>query len=187
MTPLYQPLVWLLAATGLRWGEATALQWRDIGDDQITVRQAWKHDGDANKRVIGTAEDATGPAPYRDHEGRHRVPRQARRLRRVRVHQQPWRSDRVPHVPSLPLGARLHCRETRPRPAHPRTPTLRGFVHARPGHGHLGGVPSPLFGHSDISTTTGVYGHLAPSKTRPTAIHAARLERTAREAARGLT
>lgn len=35
---------------------------------------------------------------------------------------------------------------------------------------------SRALGHADISTTSNVYGHLVPSRTRPTETHAARLE-----------
>ena len=52
ITDRYKPLVWLLGATGLRWGEATALTWRDVGPDWIAVRQAWKHD-EHHGRILG--------------------------------------------------------------------------------------------------------------------------------------
>lgn len=40
----YQPLVAFLVGTGLRWSEATALQWRhvDLAAGTVHVRQAWK-------------------------------------------------------------------------------------------------------------------------------------------------
>lgn len=42
--PKYQPIVYLLAATGLRWGEATALRPGDIDLDagELRVSRAWK-------------------------------------------------------------------------------------------------------------------------------------------------
>jgi len=48
--PLYQPLVLLLVATGLRWGEATALTPGDLDlfaePPTLRVTKAWKRDGD---------------------------------------------------------------------------------------------------------------------------------------------
>lgn len=174
MTPLYQPLVWLLAATGLRWGEATALQWRDIGDDQITVRQAWKHDGDANKRVIGQ------PKTQR---GRRRI-----ETTKAVIESLGKRGGSDEFVFTNNRGApivyhtfhRSHwvpaCTAAKLDPA----PRIHGLRHFAASYMLAQGTDiwevSRALGHSDISTTTGVYGHLVPSKTRPTAIHAARLD-----------
>ena len=35
---------------------------------------------------------------------------------------------------------------------------------------------SRALGHADISTTTRIYGHLVPSRTRPSVVHAAELQ-----------
>lgn len=50
VTPYWQPLVTVLFSTGLRWGEATALQAGDVDLERgtITVTRAWK-----NGRVLG--------------------------------------------------------------------------------------------------------------------------------------
>ncbi|GAB4094907.1 hypothetical protein GCM10028787_03820 [Brachybacterium horti] len=60
MSDRYKPLVWLLAATGMRWGEATAPQWRDVHETHIDVRQAWKHDEEGHKRILGTPKTRQG-------------------------------------------------------------------------------------------------------------------------------
>lgn len=53
----WRPLVMLLAGTGMRWGEATALTVADVDLEAsaIRIRQAWKHtDGDGHK--LGTTK-----------------------------------------------------------------------------------------------------------------------------------
>lgn len=61
----YQPLIHWLAVTGMRWGEATALQWGAIRDGdmpQVTVSQAWKH-GDGT-RVLGAPKTTRGTRTF---------------------------------------------------------------------------------------------------------------------------
>lgn len=59
----FQPLVRFLATTGMRWGEATALQWRDLkqvspGVWQVTVQRAWKR-GVKSSRDLGIAKTSS--------------------------------------------------------------------------------------------------------------------------------
>ena len=61
--PDFRPLVQFLAATGMRWGEATALQWRDlarVNDEvwQVTVQRAWKR-GERSTRILGIAKTSS--------------------------------------------------------------------------------------------------------------------------------
>lgn len=60
--PRYQGLVRWLAVTGMRWGEATAIQWRDIRPGTpatVTVSRAWKH-GDDGARSLGAPKTVKG-------------------------------------------------------------------------------------------------------------------------------
>lgn len=174
MADRYKPLVWLLGATGMRWGEATALQWRDIHEQHIDVRQAWKHDKQGHKRVLG---------PPKTRAGRRRVET----------------TEAV--IASLgPRGAAGDFVFTNSRggpvvygtfhrsfwsPACARAgldpaPKIHGLRHWAASYMLAQGADifevSRALGHADIGTTTKIYGHLVPSRTRPTAVHAARLD-----------
>ena len=171
----YKPLVWLLAATGLRWGEATALQWRDISGTQITVRQAWKHATESHKRILG---------PPKTQKGRRRVETTKAVIdslgdrgerQRLRVHQRPSANPSSYNRFYLSHWVRA-CTAAKLDPV----PNIHGLRHFAASHMLAQGTDifevSRALGHGDIGITTGVYGHLVPSKTRPTAVHAARLD-----------
>lgn len=57
MPAKYRHVVWLLARTGLRWSELTALEVGDVDllatPPTLTVRQAWKRDPDATGSKLG--------------------------------------------------------------------------------------------------------------------------------------
>lgn len=54
-SPHFRPLVWMLAGTGMRWSEATALNVGDVDLDARTVRvvKAWKRDRENHTYYIG--------------------------------------------------------------------------------------------------------------------------------------
>ena len=173
MSDRYKPLVWLLGATGLRWGEATALQWRHIGRDTITVSQAWKHGG-GSRRELGEPKTAKG---YRRVETTpaviaslgERGPDNAfvfTNTNGAPVNYQTFYAD---HWKPACEAANLHPR-----------PTIHGLRHFAASHMLAQGADifevSRALGHSSVSITADVYGHLVPSKTRPTSVHAARLD-----------
>lgn len=60
----YQPVTEFLAVTGVRWGEATALQWRDINTSvtppRVTIRRAWKRGQKTSDRVAGLPKTSAG-------------------------------------------------------------------------------------------------------------------------------
>lgn len=58
----YPAVVTLLARTGMRWGEATALQVGDVDLDRatITVARAWKHTGGAKAPELGYPKTKRG-------------------------------------------------------------------------------------------------------------------------------
>lgn len=174
MSDRYKPLVWLLGATGMRWGEATALMWRDISEDQITVRQAWKHDEDGHRRILGMPKTQ---------QGRRRIettpgvidslgPRgKADEFVFTNAHGRPVVYHTFHKSHWTPA-----CRRAGLDPA----PTVHGLRHFAASYMLAQGTDiwevSRALGHADITTTTKIYGHLVPSKTRPTAVHAARLD-----------
>lgn len=173
MSDRYKPLVWLLGATGLRWGEATALQWRDIGTTTVAVERAWKHAG-------GSSRDLGAPKTAKAYRRIETSPRVIESLgergnpgdlvftnaRGDRVNYQTFYTDHWKHACE---AANLHPR-----------PTIHGLRHFAASHMLSQGADifevSRALGHESVSTTADVYGHLIPSKTRPTSTHAARLD-----------
>lgn len=64
MDPDYQPFLELLAVTGMRWGEATALQWGDINartdPPRLTVNRAFKKGKAGAWSVVGYPKTSAG-------------------------------------------------------------------------------------------------------------------------------
>ncbi len=173
MTDHYKPLVWLLGATGMRWGEATALTWRDVDARHLTVRQAWKHD-EVSGRVIGATKTSTS---------RRRVETDPAVIKSLGKRGRPGdyvfvntRGDRVQH--STFYKAHWNPAVTAAK-LSPR-PTVHWLRHFAASYMLSQGADlfevSRALGHADISTTTRIYGHLVPSRTRPTVVHAAELQ-----------
>lgn len=169
----YKPLVWLLAATGLRWGEATALQWRDIGTDTVTVERAWKHAGGSG-RELGAPKTAkayrrieTTPAVI-ESLGERGNPSDLvfTNARGERISYQTFYTD---HWKPACEAAKILPR-----------PTIHGLRHFAASYMLSQGADifevSRALGHESVSTTADVYGHLVKSRTRPTSTHAARLD-----------
>lgn len=173
ITPRYKPLVWLLGATGLRWGEATALTWRDVGKDWITVRQAWKHD-EKHGRVLGVPK--TRRASRRIVTTPAVIANLGKRGAADGFVFTNARGDSVKHSTFWESHWRPACTAAGLSPV-PKIHSLRHFATS-----YMLSQGADIFevsralGHSDISTTTSVYGHLVPSRTRPTTTHAELLE-----------
>lgn len=173
ITDRYKPLVWLLGATGLRWGEATALTWRDVGPDWIAVRQAWKHD-ERHGRILGAPKTrrasrriVTTPAVIAmlgEGGGADEFVFTNARGGSVK-HSTFWESHWKPACTAVGLSP---------------VPKIHSLRHWAASYMLAQGADlfevSRALGHADISTTSNVYGHLVPSRTRPTETHAARLE-----------
>lgn len=174
MSDHYKPLVWLLGATGLRWGEATALQWRDVGETTVTVRQAWKHDEGGSRRILGAPKTRKA---YRTVETAPKV------IETLGERGKP--SDYV-FTNARGDSIKYHTfHDSHWKPAIERAqlfprPTIHGLRHFAASHMLSQGADiyevSRALGHESIQTTANTYGHLVPSRTRPTAVHAARLE-----------
>lgn len=167
----YKPLVWLLGATGLRWGEATALQWRDVTGATITVQRAWKH-GSGSKRELG-------------------APKTARAYRRIETTPKVIASLGTPGNPgdlifTNTVGDRVNYQtfyrdHWKPACAAAKvSSTIHGLRHFAASYMLSQGADifevSRALGHESVSTTSDVYGHLVASRTRPTVVHAAALD-----------
>ena len=170
-TPDYwRPFLWMLAGTGMRWGEAVALNVGDVDLAAATVRitKAEKWDtGNRNKRIVGPPKTA---------QSRRVVTLPAQVVEAVR----PLVEGRRSTAPlfTAPQGGtvrhrtfysdvwRAKCCTGVGEPA-PRIHDLR--------HSHVAwliasGTPLPVIkdrlGHAKITTTVDVYGHLLPDLQR---------------------
>lgn len=171
ISPAYRPLVLLLAATGMRWGEATALTWADVDQAAATiaVRRAWKH-GAGGARTLGTPKTrrsyrtiATTPEIIAalGRPGRQGdlvfVNTRGEAVKHNTFHSSHW----VPACAAAKLDPR------------PRIHDLRHFAAS---HMIASGADllevSRALGHESITTTSDIYGHLVPSRARPTVAHA---------------
>lgn len=158
--PHYQPLVALLFGTGLRWGEATALQVGDIDLDRatVTVERAWKKSGQIgppktkkSRRTVPLAPellDVLQPLV------RDRRPNEFlfRNKHNNPVKSSSFRSDFwTPAVKSAALG---------------KTPRIHDARHTYASWLLGSGVPinyvQAALGHESITTTVDTYGHIMP-------------------------
>lgn len=175
----WQPFVWMLAGTGMRWGEAVALNAGDVDLEHATVRinKAEKWDvADRGRRLIGPTktgkstrtvtlppEVVEAAAPIAD--GRKSTETLFLAPRGGTVQHRTFYSDIW----------RAKCCAPLPTP-HPRIHDLR--------HSHVAwliaeGVPLPVIqarlGHEKITTTIDTYGHLLPDIQRAAADAASRV------------
>lgn len=161
--PRWQPLVSFLAATGLRWGEATALRWGDLDLDVdvpvVRVQRAWKKG--AKVKELG-------------------APKTRRSLRTVSLPTQivgqlrPLAGDADALVFTADRGGVVHHGNFRWRFWVPaveaaklgKKPRIHDLRHSHASWLIAAGVPLPVIqrrlGHESIQTTVDVYGHLAP-------------------------
>lgn len=162
----YRPLVLLLVGTGMRFGEATALQAGDINLDahEILIRRAWKH-GEKSGRVIGLPKTSkslrTVAAPTQ-------VIDELRALVKGKamtdlvftttyggpIRSSVWAGIWKPAADAVEKAAGIR----------PRTHDLR---HTFASWAIQSGIPLPVLqrqlGHESITTTVDTYGHLARS------------------------
>lgn len=160
----YVPLVWTLAGTGMRWGEATALTVADVDLAGATMRvnKAWKRDR-ANGFYIGPPKTQkakrtiTLPSEVIDAVADLVRGRSRRDLLFTNRN-----GDPVKHQPFYREHWTKSCTANIAEP-RPRIHDLR--------HSHVaillaGGVGLPVIqarlGHEKITTTIDTYGHLIP-------------------------
>lgn len=186
-----QPLVLLLASTGLRWGEATALRWSDFDLDHGTVRvsRAWKSSLDKGwylgapktersrrtvslpRELIPTLRGMAGPTTELVFKNRYGNP-----IRQQNFYEAVWSPARR-LANGLPAYDNRKGREWTPRASgvwdrppseHPigKMPRVHDLRHTHASWLIARGVPLPVIqrrlGHESITTTVDRYGHLAP-------------------------
>lgn len=171
--PHWQPFVHMLGGTGMRWGEAVALNVGDVNLDASTVRitKAEKWDvGNRSQRIIGPPKTAKSRRvitlpPETIEAVRHLV--EGRRSTEP-LFTAP-RGGTVEHRTFYSDIWRKKCCPAVPEP-HPRIHDLR--------HSHVAwliaaGIPLPVIqarlGHEKITTTIDTYGHLLPDVQRAAA------------------
>ena len=179
----WRPLVMLLAGTGMRWGEATALQVADVDLDARTIRisKAWKHSRTGHElgltKTVRSDRTVALPAACRaDLEvlTRGRAPgdwlftnRLDGPVRRSAFHGDVW----TPAVRAFAGDTRVVLREPGKRARkvwertgtgkRPRIHDLRhSFASWAIAAGHSLTAVQRTMGHESITTTSDVYGHL---------------------------
>lgn len=165
MPDAYRPLLILLVGTGMRMGEATALQVGDVNleVDPPTIRvvRAWKHT-DGKGREIGPPKSRRGRRTIWLGDGTAREirplveGRPADALVITNPHGQPVSQQTFHDVFKRALKA---AGITRPVRVHDLRHT---YASAMLDGGHNFFVVQNVLGHEDPHTTTGTYGHLQP-------------------------
>jgi integrase len=177
----WQPFVWMLAGTGMRWGEAVALNVGDIDLEHATVRinKAEKWDvADRGKRLVGptktgrSTRTVTLPPEVIDAvrplvEGRKSTDTLFLAPKGGTVQHRTFYSDIW----------RKKCCAPLPTP-HPRIHDLRhshvAWLIGANVQGGLATIQARL-GHEKITTTIDTYGHLMPDIQRAAADAASRV------------
>lgn len=171
----YASLVQFLAASGTRWGEATALTWSDVtltpDAAMIRVNKAWKK-GPDGKRVLGVPKSAAG----------ERTVELYGPLLSILGEQRPGDEYLFPGVGGGPIWygifrARIWlpavekandakaCADANLMPIGKR-PNIHDLRHTAASMLVAGGVPMfnvrGWLGHEDVATTSKIYSHVAP-------------------------
>lgn len=169
----WQPFVWMLAGTGMRWGEVVALNVGDVDLEHATVRinKAEKWDvADRGKRLVGPTKTArstrTVTLPPEVVETMRPIVEGRKSTETLFLAP---KGGTVQHRTFYSDIWRKKCCAPLPLP-HPRIHDLR--------HSHVAwliaeGVPLPVIqarlGHEKITTTIDTYGHLLPDIQRAAA------------------
>lgn len=165
-SPRYQPLVWTLAGTGMRWSEATALTVGDVvldlDDPVMRVNKAWKRDR-TNGFYVGPPKtkkaNRTITLPSEVVEAVEELVRGRGRNEFLFTNRN---GDPVKHQPFYREHWVKSCTKNIAEP-RPRIHDLR--------HSHVAillarGIGLPVIqarlGHEKITTTIDTYGHLLP-------------------------
>lgn len=174
----YERLVFILANTGLRWGEATALQWADLSlradPPSIRVQRAWKKGpsgpvlgppkSSKSQRTVSLSPDAAAsfgvpgdPTSFifRTAQGGHIWP--------ARFMQSAWN-------PAVHKAMDRELCAAEGLVPLTRRPTPHDLRHSHASWLIARGAPLPYIqqrlGHESIQTTVDVYGHLVPDAQR---------------------
>lgn len=170
----WQPLIMMLAGTGMRWGEAAALTVGDIDTKALTVKvtKAEKRDADnPSKRVVGPTKsrksrrtitlpvevvDAVRPLLDRPRTARLFLPPRGGPLRHKTFYVDIWQKT---------ILAKVNLDGQQPR--------LHDLRHSHVAWLIAAGASLPVIqarlGHEKITTTIDTYGHLLPDVQRAAA------------------
>lgn len=168
----WRPLIAMLGGTGMRWGEAAALEVGDVDLDHMTVRitKAEKWDPSTATRTVGPPKTAkskrtiTLPNEVLDYlppvmEGRKRnerlfLPPNGGPLRHMTFYRDIWRKKSTANIdaPKPRLHDLRHSHVAWLMAAGAREPVIQARL-----------------GHEKITTTIDVYGHLMPDLQRAAA------------------
>ena len=164
----YRPLVMVMAATGLRWGEATALQVRDVDVEHghLVISRAWKQ-GVGSRRVAGAPKSNAA----------HRVVTLlGDTLAVIRPLIDGKAADDLVFTTTRGTTithAHFHARIWKPAGERAGIEPMPGPHSLRHGHATemvARGMPLPLLqvrlGHEDIRTTIRTYTHVTPEMQR---------------------
>lgn len=178
----YRLLVRLLAYTGLRWSEATALRIRDVDilGRRLHVVQAWKRTPESyfemgepksrrSRRTITiphSLADELIPLTSRPGDELLFLTRYDRPVRHSNFRQRVW-------LPALRSMQRCGEHQDQPKPCGtdcvghvPKAPRIHDLRHSHASWLIAAGVPLPAIqrrlGHESITTTIDRYGHLSP-------------------------
>ena len=174
VSPHYRPLVMWLYGTGMRLGEATAIRVGDVHVEQtpvtVTITRAWKRDGkigppktDAGRRTLSIpmpVVDAVRPLMLDRPPSELLFVNTARtRVKQASLHDlwQRWIAD-------VTVDTRGNV--TRRTPALGKVPRIHSLRHSHAAAMLASGISlfdlSRRLGHSSISITADIYGHLMP-------------------------
>lgn len=159
----YKPFVTFLAATGMRWGEATALTVGDVdlAGKRVRVQQAWKRTNDGYQ--VGDPKTR---------KSMRTIALDDSTVQLVKPLTQGRDSDEL--LFTLPAGTRIHHSNFARDCWHPavssaklgKKPRIHDLRHSHVSWLVAAGVPLPAIqerlGHASISTTINEYGHLLP-------------------------
>lgn len=179
----YKPLTLMLAGTGMRWGEATAITWSDIDTKRnpamLTIDKAWQK-GPKNRAILGPPKtdkahrtislwpdlidaigtrQAGGDLVFKGIQGESR-------MWSYRFHAAAW-------TPALDAANDpVRCAELGVAPIGKR-PRVHDLRHSHASWLIAAGVPLPYIqqrlGHENITTTVDLYGHMLPDMQHATA------------------
>ena len=178
VAPHYKPLVFFLASTGMRWGEATALTWSDLtlwtNPATARVDKAWKKaakgapllgipkSSRANRTVSMHSALVAGLPARGDAAGDALIfvgPQSGTRIWYPRFNSTTWNN-----AVAKAMDRQL-CESLGLTPLT-RRPTPHDLRHTHASWMIAAGVPLPYIqarlGHESITTTVNTYGHLVP-------------------------
>ncbi|HEU0130944.1 MAG TPA: site-specific integrase [Mycobacteriales bacterium] len=173
--PAAQDVILVVVGTGLRWGEVSALQVRDLELDApmpyLTVRRAWKHNGRGEHARAGAGRRYLGMPKSK--KGRRRItcsPTVVAALRRAAAGKAPTdfvftahRGGPLNHMHFTDRRWRKAVTEARAKGLS-KSPRFHDLRHTHAAWLISAGVPLPVIqrrlGHESIKTTVDVYGGL---------------------------